>query len=78
MLAEILNYMKKNREASASEIALCLKMDRQMVETGLNELIRKGRINRHTVKHISCANCGCGCSSGSCPDITVYRYSGAI
>lgn len=74
MLSEILNYMKKNREASVSEISLYLKMDKQMVETGLDELIRKGRIGRHIIQHVSCGCCGGGCISSACGDTEVYRY----
>ena len=74
MLSEILNYMKKNREASISEISLYLKMDKQLVETGLEELIRKGRVERGLVQHASCSSCGCGCSSSACGDTVVYRY----
>ena len=81
MLSEILNYMKKNREASISEISLYLKMDKQLVETGLEELIRKGRVEKGLVKNASCGSCGCGCSSASCGDTVVFRYretSGSI
>jgi len=74
MLSEILGYMKKNREASISEISLYLKMDKQLVETGLDELIRKGRVEKNIVKHVSCGSCGCGCSSSSCEDTVVFRY----
>lgn len=74
MLTEILSYMKKNREASVSEISLYLTMDKQLVETGLEELIRKGRIGRHVIQHMSCRGCGGGCSSSPCSVTEVYRY----
>lgn len=74
MLSEILNYLKKNREASMSEISLYLKMDKQMVKTGLEELIRKGRVDRHTLQHVSCGCCSGGCSSSACGNTEVFRY----
>lgn len=74
MLSEILGYMKKNREASISEISLYLKMDKQLVETGLEELIRKGRVDRHTIQHVSCGRCSGGCTSSACSDTEVFRY----
>ncbi|HOP29996.1 MAG TPA: FeoC-like transcriptional regulator [Spirochaetota bacterium] len=74
MLSEILNYMKKNREASVSEISLYLKMDKQMVETGLEELIRKGRVERYTIQHVSCGCCSGGCMSSACGNTEVFRY----
>lgn len=74
MLTEILNYLKKSREASVSEISIYLKMDREMVETGLEELVRKGRIERDLIKHASCGGCGGWCSSSACSDTEAYRY----
>lgn len=74
MLSDILNYLKKNREASASEIAVILKLDRKMAEEALGELVSKGRIERSIIKHVSCGNCGGACSSSACDDKEVFRY----
>lgn len=74
MLSDILNYLKKNREASASEIAVILRLDRKMTEEALAELVHKGRIERNIIKHVSCGGCGGGCCSSSCDDQEVFRY----
>jgi hypothetical protein len=74
MLSEILNYIKKNREASASEIAVILKLDRKITEEALTELVNKGRIERNVIKHVSCGGCGGACTSSSCDDKEVFRY----
>ena len=74
MLSDILDYMRKNREASVSEIALYLKMDRSLVESVLNELADKGRINRRTIQHVSCGCCSGNCASAACGETVVYSY----
>ena len=74
MLSDILDYLKKNREASGSEIAVLLKMDRQLVEDALDELIKKRRVERNMIKHVSCGGCGGACSSSSCIDKEIFRY----
>jgi len=74
MLSEILNYLKKNREASASEVAVILKFDRKMTEEALAELVNKGRIERSVIKHVSCGGCGGACTSSSCEDKEVFCY----
>jgi len=74
MLSDILNYLKKNKEASASEIAVILKFDRRMTEEALNELISKGRIERNIIRHASCGSCTGRCSLSSCVDNEVFHY----
>jgi len=74
MLSGIINYLKKNREASASEIAVILKLDRKMTEEALAELVNKGRIGRNVIKHVSCGRCFGGCCSSECEDKEVFRY----
>ncbi|HOQ11062.1 MAG: Ferrous iron transport protein C [Spirochaetes bacterium ADurb.Bin218] len=75
MLSQIIKYLKTNKEASASQIAVELKIDRQTVEAILEELIRKGRVIKYIYENSTClCNCNCcGCTGMSCKAKEAYR-----
>ncbi|HPP94664.1 MAG TPA: FeoC-like transcriptional regulator [Spirochaetota bacterium] len=73
MLSQILRYLKTHGEASASEIAIALKMDHQRTLTLLDELITKKRIEKYRTDKLPCP-CGCrGCTTDSCRSIDIYK-----
>jgi len=72
MLFEILSYMREKGEATAEDIASTLGFEETVIEMGLNDLCKKGRIERVIVRHVPCALCSCGCY---CSDNELFRYS---
>lgn len=71
MLFEILGYMREKGQATAGEISSSLGFEESIVKMGLDDLCRKGRIERVVVKHVSCGCCGGGCT---CTESEVFRY----
>jgi predicted transcriptional regulator len=73
MILEVLGYLKKHREATISELEISLNIEQILAEAILEELISKGRVEKHLLEKVKCL-CNCeGCTSKSCKPIEIYR-----
>lgn len=73
MISEVLSYLKKNKEASATEISLYLKIDKTLAEALIQELIRKGRVEKQIYEKVKCHCNQRNCSGNLCYDVEIYK-----